>query len=641
MKRWIKATGILLVVTAVSTEPASGNASSDDDLAEFEELMQILDEETTVATKTRLNSDYVPGMVTVLHGSDLEALGLTSVWEALGTVPGLQTSRNRESSPFVTVRGLAFPFNSGNIKVLVNSVAMSRETAAISSTVLMMPIEQVERIEVIRGPGSSVYGNFAFLGLVNIVTRKTGGRVFVNTTGGDHHAGGGQVAIDGGTIQLDASVSGWTTNTGVGSIGSASEEDRVFATFGVHHQGTRLGYQIVDREHRTGTEATERNQVFDLRHHRQLTDALSADVEASYLITDAVARDGAFEGTLAQAEIDLGWSGDRYRLFLALSGADANIDRAVLDPIGRPLARAEIVDDGWRSWGVSVQGEFDLGPRATATAGLRHDVREDLNAGRTTPRVALVWRARDEHLLKAQHAQGFRAPSFFELFGLSANHALDFETIATTEFSYIYRDVNRTGRATVFYSRMSNVIFPRAPSALSQTRTFAFQPPPGGPPPGRPPGGALTFQNSGKGTAFGIETEWEQKLTSRVKASANVSYVDAEDTRNAADVVSPALGAARWLANAALIVQPSRNITLAAHLYHVGARKTETDDIDGFDHLDVTVSAFDLPVRGLTLRAAVKNALDSEAAYLQILPTGTTSQLYDARTWWLQLSYSH
>ena len=38
--------------------------------------MEILDEETTVATKTKLNSDYVPGMVTVLQGEDLEALGI-------------------------------------------------------------------------------------------------------------------------------------------------------------------------------------------------------------------------------------------------------------------------------------------------------------------------------------------------------------------------------------------------------------------------------------------------------------------------------------------------------------------------------------------------------------------------------------
>ena len=47
-----------------------------EDFAEFQELIEIMDEETTLATKTKLNSDYVPGMVTVLQGSDLAALGV-------------------------------------------------------------------------------------------------------------------------------------------------------------------------------------------------------------------------------------------------------------------------------------------------------------------------------------------------------------------------------------------------------------------------------------------------------------------------------------------------------------------------------------------------------------------------------------
>tara|TARA_Y100000588_G_scaffold124518_2_gene136464 strand:- start:520 stop:1005 length:486 start_codon:yes stop_codon:yes gene_type:complete len=138
--------------------------ADDEDFAEFQELLEIIDEETTVATKTKLNSDYVPGMVTVLHDEDLEALGIATVWEALSLVPGMQIYRSDRGDPFVTVRGMPFPFNSGNIKIPTNSVAMSRETSSLNTSVLLMPVEQVERIEVVRGPGSSVYGNFAFRG---------------------------------------------------------------------------------------------------------------------------------------------------------------------------------------------------------------------------------------------------------------------------------------------------------------------------------------------------------------------------------------------------------------------------------------------------------------------------------------------
>ncbi|MFT5369233.1 MAG: hypothetical protein ACI8V2_004207 [Candidatus Latescibacterota bacterium] len=83
-----------LLLAPLSISPTSAQMNDltfaqNEDLAELEELMQILDEETTVATKTKLNSDYVPGMVTVLQGRDLEALGIATVWEALSLVPGM------------------------------------------------------------------------------------------------------------------------------------------------------------------------------------------------------------------------------------------------------------------------------------------------------------------------------------------------------------------------------------------------------------------------------------------------------------------------------------------------------------------------------------------------------------------------
>ena len=54
---------------------------------ELAELLSIVKQETDVATKTRMNSDYVPGIVSVLEGDDLEALGIATAGEALGLVP--------------------------------------------------------------------------------------------------------------------------------------------------------------------------------------------------------------------------------------------------------------------------------------------------------------------------------------------------------------------------------------------------------------------------------------------------------------------------------------------------------------------------------------------------------------------------
>ncbi len=156
--------------------PRSARAQTDD--KELEDLLSVVQQETQLATKTRMNSDYVPGIVTVLDGNDLEALGVTTAGEALGLIPGIIYQRDRNGVPNVIVRGLDFPFNSGNIQIQINGIPLVRADAGFNSAALLIPVEQIDRIEVIRGPGSVVYGDYAFMGLVNIITRGEGTRAF-------------------------------------------------------------------------------------------------------------------------------------------------------------------------------------------------------------------------------------------------------------------------------------------------------------------------------------------------------------------------------------------------------------------------------------------------------------------------------
>jgi outer membrane receptor protein involved in Fe transport len=69
-------------------------------------------------------------------------------------------------------RGVGFGYGSGNIKLLLDGVSMNSSLLATANPVLNIPIEQIERIEVIRGPGSSVHGEDAFAGVVNVITRR-------------------------------------------------------------------------------------------------------------------------------------------------------------------------------------------------------------------------------------------------------------------------------------------------------------------------------------------------------------------------------------------------------------------------------------------------------------------------------------
>jgi len=133
--------------------------------------------------------------------------------------------------------------------------------------------------------------------------------------------------------------------------------------------------------------------------------------------------------------------------------------------------------------------------------------------------------------------------------------------------------------------------------------------------------------------------EWEQQLSDKLKWSANLSYVDSEDTRTPDGSTATPGGMAKWLGNLSLIARPQRNLLFTSHLYHVGERAAAANDVDGYSRLDLSLSALHLATKGLTVRASVKNALDDGVRYVLNLPTGPVVNIHDGRTWWLQLKY--
>lgn len=154
---------------AAENEPAPDAALMD--------LLQALEQETEIATKTKMNIDFVPGIVTVFYGDDLLARGVGDVKQALALIPGVELSISTAGQNQVFVRGIGTAFSSGKLKVLLNGVPFNA-TLNVTTTALSLPTEQIDRIEVIRGPGSAIYGEFAFSGVVNIITRQDNNQVY-------------------------------------------------------------------------------------------------------------------------------------------------------------------------------------------------------------------------------------------------------------------------------------------------------------------------------------------------------------------------------------------------------------------------------------------------------------------------------
>jgi iron complex outermembrane receptor protein len=610
----------LLLASPVLAEPPETSSSTDDELAD---LLSILEEETEIATKTRMNSDFVPGIVTVRSGDELEALGVRNAWEALSTIPGVQAVLDELGRPSVIVRGVPFPFNSGNIHILVNGVPLSREAAGVNGTVLFIPVEQIDRIEFIRGPGSVLYGDFAFQGLANIVTRRSGLRADVSADT-DHSFGTGLAwAAPGDKPAFSIDVAGFTTDEPPVPVNRPAEADRMTAFLTMRTGDFSLVAQAIDQDQAAPVvpspgpplENTETSWAVEARYDRDLSDDLRLHGHAQFLDNDLATTGAVFDGDRWETALEFAWTGWNNQQWLAsVEYSDAEIDYAAQrrpGPPGQPPLPLTPVGVGEtrQVFSVVLQDQVQISDAFTVTLGARYDDASDIGE-RVTPRISAVWRVAENHIVKAQYAEGYRAPTFFELYRDPGQPTLDYEVNKTTEVNYIYRRPNLSGRVTLFHSRIDDMIFVGQPF----------------------------FENDSSAEADGVELEWSQRLGELFRIEANVSTVDAEDSRNQQNETRGIVIAAPWMSNLSLFFSPTGDWITSARWNHV-ADRDETADDDSYDLVDVTLSRKNLFIDGLALRIGVQNAFDEEVIYYSPLPNRNVANLYDGRTWWARISW--
>ena len=617
MKKFALTAALLIALPLFAVDPDRQQQQQKGEEKELADLLSIVQQETDVATKTRMNSDYVPGIVSVLEGDDLEALGIATAGEALGLVPGIVPQRDERGSESVIVRGLDFPFNNGNILILVNSIPLSRQDAGINSSALSMPVEQIERIEVIRGPGSVLYGDYAFMGLVNIATRKEATRLFARTAGPHpfYELGARSQWTAAGT-RIGVNLSRYGSNHAPAPANEgASTDDRWFGTASIEHGGFSLTTETQRRSFSptTGPPFSETSNAIDGKYVVAITPKLHSESHVLYLKNDLNDTGSQFRGNLWRLSTNATWDVTHQSILVGADYTNSHIDRGLHSappapgqPPGPPVLLAE--DKTRKITGFTLQDQIEIARKLSVIAGARYDSYSDFQS-RTTPRAAIIFRANDRNIFKAQYAEGFRPPTFFELYTpppprTTPHYA--FELNATTEFNYVYRDAGRVGRLTVFRSVISNMIQP----------------------------GGILIPKDGK--AFGESAEWSQQVAPQVKIDANLSHVDTVDprvslTRDAEDQISP-----HWLGNLSLFYRPAHALVVGARYFYVGDRPAGA----GFHTLDLTLSREDLFVRGLQFRAGVKNASNDKVTYFTRRPTGDVAEFdYPGRTAWLQVSW--
>jgi len=126
----------------------------------------------TIAKGSDQTSRRGPAAATVITAQDIAAMGATDLDEVLETVPGIHVSRSVQAySPLYVIRGISSDYNPQTL-ILQNGVPMTTLFIGNRGNAWFgLPLENIARIEVIRGPGSALYGADAYSGVINIITK--------------------------------------------------------------------------------------------------------------------------------------------------------------------------------------------------------------------------------------------------------------------------------------------------------------------------------------------------------------------------------------------------------------------------------------------------------------------------------------
>ncbi len=177
-----------LLAASIFLAGMSHAESSDDDFFEYslQELMSLdIPDVTSVSRKQQRQMDSAAAIY-VITDEDIRRSGVTSIPDALRMVPGLQVAKLNANTWTVSSRGFNYIFANKLLVLMDGRTIYSPMFSGVNWDVQDTVLEDIDRIEVIRGPGAALWGANAVNGVINIITKKA-----ADTQGSLLSAGGG------------------------------------------------------------------------------------------------------------------------------------------------------------------------------------------------------------------------------------------------------------------------------------------------------------------------------------------------------------------------------------------------------------------------------------------------------------------
>ncbi|UJS24196.1 TonB-dependent receptor plug domain-containing protein [Thiothrix winogradskyi] len=507
-----------------------------------------LDDITVTATRTESKVKQAPSSVTVMTRKDIAQKGGENVLETLRGTPGISLqgvgSGGRKT---ISLRGL----ESKHTLLLVDGKRLPASNDVIGPNTDYqydwIPVEQIERIEVVRGPMSVLYGSDALGGVVNIITRKpsqtpTGdakltSRSASGDAGGDGHdvelnlsggvrdnlqlsIGGQQSRRSAVTSQLDprqSAIEGrdkqqlslsadWQPAAGhnVKLEHSAGQEERWYDTVTRTNSPYQSRYDLDRQQTSLGWKGSLGNTVSSVRAYQSSVDIVNTATNGIAPTDPQTLQDTVVEGNTRFT------LGDKHFITTGVEHRTERLENPKLSG-----GSAEITLKS-----AYAQDEIALSERTHLTVGVRQD-EHDTFGGETSPRVSIVHDLNDKLTLKASYGHGFRAPTIKQVSPgysfqagrilIKSNPDLQPETNDALELGASYNNGKLNLNAAVFDNKVKNLIDTR----LNKTLAGGVQ--------------EWVYANTDEASLRGAEVAVDVKVRDGLKLNTSYQYLDAKD----------------------------------------------------------------------------------------------------------------
>lgn len=578
--------GIAALITAMLCG-ASAAAQQPGRQSPLDELLNI---RISSAAKYEQLIRAIPASVTVITAEEIARHGFTTLGEALSTIRGIYTTYDRNYA-YLGIRGFSRPMDYNNrFLVLLNGHSLNEGVFGSTpiGTDLPIDLDDVERIELIRGPSSVVYGTGAMFGVVNIVTKSadqiggvgaaagTGsrGRRLGSLRAGHTFTNGNAVTVSGmfrserGSDLFYPAFDRPDTNNGVAH---ALDFDRAYgALLTARHDGFTATAMVGSRTKGIPTASygtnfnehavtVDRRGLVDLSYEKSIRPGQALNARVSW---DRYQYYGTYpyDTVLFDASVDVKRSAELRWAWDASSRS-------------RFIAGGEVTDHSraqYRFWNAGTldvnlpfritsgyaQEEYSPATWLSVTAGARYDHYSDRNGEShdwLTPRFAVLMTPAQGTVVKLLYGQAFRAPGPYEIAfedlsgGNKRSESLRPETVRTTELS-IDRRLSRDVLATVSLYTLST-------SRLIEQRVD-------------PADGLLQYQNVGKASVRGAELEVNYRNQGGIWS--HVSYSQ-QDGRQGGEWLS---NSPRNLAKAGISTPTSNRFQFATDITYESRRRS-------------------------------------------------------------------